>query len=191
MNGSEAASDEYDSYVAPVCGMLLNAVDERRLADYLSGLRRNAMGLSHADTEGDLLAARRLIAAGAISSQPRHAVRNSQELLQRYGDGERDFSGSDMETDWDHGLNGNCLDGVRLQDSWLSESFVGASLRGSCFRGSNVKASDFSNADLRGSDFRDALLCGTLFLNARLEQALFEGASYHNHWMKDGEVPDW
>lgn len=190
INDNEHISDEYDAYVPKIAQMLDGGTDIRQLADHLCNLRRIVMGMSHTDSAADTHVAQRLIAAARLSvhSCP---VYSFHELFQRYADGHRDFTETDIDFSRDDSCDGKCLDGAILDESWLSCSFVGASLRGCCFRRSNVKASDFSNADLRGADFRGAALCGTTFIGAKTEGIRIEGAYYHSAEFKEGEVPNW
>lgn len=148
------------------------------------------MGISRTDATADDHVARRLVNAGRLAARA-CPVYSFRELLLRYADGYRDFTGSELEFDTADPCDGKCLDGAILDDSWLSGSFVGASLRGCSFRRSNVKASDFSHADLRGADFRGAALCGTTFHGAEMEGIKLEDAFFHHARLKSGDVPDW
>jgi uncharacterized protein YjbI with pentapeptide repeats len=117
--------------------------------------------------------------------------RTFRELLDRYGRGERDFAGSELDQDPDWNLSGVCLDGADLSRSFIVANFRGASLQDARFIEANVKTCDFRDADLRGADFTDAALCATEFGGAKMDGAKFEGASVHSHTLKHGETPDW
>jgi uncharacterized protein YjbI with pentapeptide repeats len=117
--------------------------------------------------------------------------RTFRDLLERYGRGERDSAGCELEEDLDNDLSGVCLDGADLSRSFIVASFRGASLREAQFVAANVKACDFRDADLRGADFTGAALCSTQFSGARLDEATFAGAFAHSHILREGERPDW
>ena len=190
VNDNELTNDEYESYVPKIAQMVDAGIDTTRLAEHLDYLRRIAMGLSHPDIDADARVAHRLISSSqfAACSCPVHSF---DELLQRYSNGYRDFTETDIDFNSEDSCDGKCLDGAILSDSWLSGSFVAASLRGCSFQRSNVKASNFSNADLRGADFRGAALCGTTFIGARTDGIQLGGAYYHSAEFKQGEVPTW
>src|SRR4051812_30625185 len=99
-----------------------------------------------------------------------------RELLDRYGKGERDFSGAELDQDAANDLTGVRLDGADLSRSFVVALFRGASLRGARFCGANVKTCDFRGADLRDADFSGAALCATSFEGARLDGARFAAA---------------
>jgi hypothetical protein len=61
INSNPACHDEYDSYVNTIARLLQAEVDEYKMTEHLSNLRRVSMGLSSADEERDRLVARRLI----------------------------------------------------------------------------------------------------------------------------------
>ena len=190
VNDNEAVHDEYGSYVPCIVRLLQDGVNERQLADHLSRLRCDTMGLSHIDAECDHRIALRLTSASELASRatPVHTVR---ELIDRYEKGCRDFTESEIQTTDTGSLDRIVLDGAILQASFLSASFVAASLRGCNFRQSNIKASDFTNADLRFADFCNCALCSTTFRGARLDGARFAGSYYHNHELAENELPDW
>src|SRR5581483_1854092 len=104
-----------------------------------------------------------------------------RELLERYREGERDFSGADLDQDPGDDLTGVCLDGADFSRAWLRADFRRASLRGARFREATVKACDFRGADLREADFSGAALCGADFEGAVLDGARFVGAYYHSN----------
>jgi uncharacterized protein YjbI with pentapeptide repeats len=117
------------------------------------------------------------------------SVSTFKELLDRYQQGERDFTGSELDADPENDLSGVCLDGIDLSNSWVMADFRGANLRGARFRDANVKTCDFTGADVSGADFSGAALCATVFSGARMENARFEGAYWHSHEFKAGEFP--
>lgn len=112
-----------------------------------------------------------------------------REFLDRYRNGERDFSESDLDADRDNDLSGQCLDDADFSKAFIIANFRGASLRRARFASGNVKTCDFRDADLRGADFRGAALCSALFDGARLDGAQFAGAFYHSHVFGVGELP--
>ena len=115
---------------------------------------------------------------------------SESELLRRYNSGQRRFSHLDITGDGSDALEGACLDGIELTESFLTVSLRGASLRGAVIH-ANVKTCDFSNADLTGSDFRWSALCAATFVGANMHGADFTGASVHSYKLKKGELPDW
>jgi len=115
-------------------------------------------------------------------------VESFEELLSHYAAGERDFSGSDLDSET-YNMDGVCLDGVNLSESFIFASFRNAKLRGARFCQANVKTCDFSGADLQDADFRGAGLCSTSFKGANIKGARFEGAYRHSHVFKEGDVP--
>ena len=117
-------------------------------------------------------------------------VESFEQLLRLYEAGERDFSGSDLDTDPHNDMNGVHLDGINLSESFVVASFREASLRGASFRRANVKTCDFSGADLRDADFRGAGLCATTFTGAHIEGAKFAAAYFHSYEFKEGETPE-
>ena len=119
------------------------------------------------------------------------AVSTFKDLLKRYAEGDRDFVGSELDSDPDNDLSGVTLDGADLSKSWIIASFCRARLRDVKFREGNVKTCDFSQADLTDADLTDSALCATTFNVARLDKARFEGASYHSHKLQAGELPNW
>lgn len=117
--------------------------------------------------------------------------RTFRELLDRYGRGERDFVGSELDEDPQNDLSGVCLDGADLSRAFIIASLRATSLRDVRFIGANVKTCDFRDADLRGADFTGAALCATEFTGAKLDGAKFAGSSIHSYTLKEGEKPDW
>jgi uncharacterized protein YjbI with pentapeptide repeats len=117
------------------------------------------------------------------------SVSTFHDLAARYQQGERDFAGSELDSDPDNDLSGLCLDGADLSKSSVVATFCGCSLRGAKFRQSNVKTCDFTQADLTDADFSGAALCGGIFTGARMENACFEGAYNHSYVFKPGETP--
>ena len=115
---------------------------------------------------------------------------SESELLRRYNSGQRRFCNLDITADGSDALEGACLDGIELTESFLTASLRGASLKGAVIH-ANVKTCDFSNADLTGSDFRWSALCSATFVGANMHGADFTGASVHSYKLKEGELPDW
>jgi uncharacterized protein YjbI with pentapeptide repeats len=113
------------------------------------------------------------------------------ELLRRYSEGEREFSGVEIDQREDEDLAGVCLDDVILSEAFVTASFRGSSLRRADFRRANVKTCDFSGADLTDADFRDAALCSTKFAGAIIDGVRIAGAYYHSHVFKEGDRIDW
>jgi hypothetical protein len=56
-----ACRDEYDSYAYTLCRYLMERADEYRLAEYLSRVRSDSMGLGTAAPECDIKVARLLL----------------------------------------------------------------------------------------------------------------------------------
>lgn len=103
---------------------------------------------------------------GRVKTDP-SKVPSAAELLERYGAGERDFSGLVL---YRVDLNGADLRNVKMQDTRFSYvSLRGANLENSrlgmaigCdFRGANLEGADVSHAELIYCDFRGANLKGT------------------------------
>jgi hypothetical protein len=61
VNGNPKCQNEYDSYAPGICRLLLNDADESRLAQHLSRLQRESMGMSVIDEERHHRVARRLL----------------------------------------------------------------------------------------------------------------------------------
>lgn len=113
-----------------------------------------------------------------------------RELRERYSDGERDFTGAELDEDPDCDLSGICLDGSDFSHAFIVATFRSASLIGVHFCQANVKTCDFGGANLRNADFRGAALCSTSFAGANLEGTQFAGAYFHSYTFKEGEKPD-
>ena len=77
------------------------------------------------------------------------------DVIARYRNGERDFSGTDMQ----------------------NAAKAGLDLKGIIFRGSDLSGTNFSNSELSNADFSDCNLGRCLFDNAVLRSASFEGAN--------------
>lgn len=116
----------------------------------------------------------------------------SDEVLRRYGDGERDFSSLHIEDlDGATPLRGALLDGATFTGTFMVADFEGASLRGARLDGANLKTCSFTAADLSGADFSGSALCSTTFVAARTVNASFEGAYFHSYVLRRGEIPNW
>ena len=86
-----------------------------------------------------------------------------KEVLQRYQDGERDFSGIDLSYEdlrWEN-FSGSNFSGANLSN---------ASLEDADFSGVNLSNVDLENANLEGTNLQDAIL----------EGANFQGATYYD-----------
>ena len=76
---------------------------------------------------------------------------NTQELLKRYNNGERDFSGAN--------LRGASLRDANLRGANLCcADLCWADLRGANLRGANLRGASLRDANLRGANLRDANL---------------------------------
>ncbi|MGP0017922.1 MAG: pentapeptide repeat-containing protein [Candidatus Sulfotelmatobacter sp.] len=116
-----------------------------------------------------------------------HPPESANELLSRYGSGERYFRGVDLPGG--STLNGAVLAGSDFKNSWLSDiDFRSADLRNVCFDETNVKVSNFRGADLRGASFRGAALCGAVFAEAKLDDVCTEGATWYGANVTDIRV---
>lgn len=191
INDNEKLRDEYDAYIPAIFQMLKHGDDEYRIAEHLSQLRVNAMGLSLDGLDHDRIVAQRLIQSLQFAKPGIEPPSTMRELMQLYSSGDRDFSGCEIDDSPDNDIQSQCLDGAIFDNACLSGLFVGTSFRGCSFRGANIKGSDFSNADLRGADLRGALIDGSTFKGARTDGALFEGSSSHSYKLSKGEIPDW
>jgi 2-iminobutanoate/2-iminopropanoate deaminase len=116
--------------------------------------------------------------------------RAPEEILARYAEGERDFTGLDIN---DHGaqpsFRGARLDGADFSHSFVLADFTGARLRGERFVGANVKTCVFDGADLRDADFSDAPIDGASFEGCTFDGARFEGAGSYGYTYAKGELP--
>lgn len=151
VNDDEGAVREYSSYVVGIVQLLRRGADERRVAEHLSRIQENALGISPRDPDLDQVVAARLLAAYEIAQRRIRPARSVEELLERYQAGERVFNGSRIETDESGILSGCTLDGLVLRNAFVKLSFQRASLRGADFWDAELKGSDFSQADLRGA----------------------------------------
>lgn len=99
---------------------------------------------------------------------------NKDELLEKYHNGERDFSGVDL-----HGadLSGVDLSGVDLSGTDLSGAILsGAILYRADLPGANLYGADLHDADLYRADLSDANLHGAYLYGANLSSANLHGA---------------
>ena len=119
--------------------------------------------------------------------------KTTQELIQRYAQGERTFFDVDF---CERDLQGNYpnFDGAQLTNIVFYSSFICASFRGACLRNAifrcNMKGSDFTKADVRNASFVGCAVDGTIFDGAKLEGAIFAGAFYQGCELKEGEYPE-
>jgi uncharacterized protein YjbI with pentapeptide repeats len=113
-------------------------------------------------------------------------IRNEEELLIRYRNGERDFQGYDLDDRIYHFENKQ-LENVNFSGSYIFATFESSNLCNANFSNANIKTCNFKNANLSNAVFHNALLDGTTFEGAILNGADFEGAED----MKKGEVPNW
>ena len=103
----------------------------------------------------------------------------SQELLERYANGERNFSSVD--------LSGANLIGVVLEDIIFEETtlkggkFSRSILNRANFRNANLKGTEFDMTSLNKADFRGAYLEGSLIVETSLIRANFEGAIFRGY----------
>jgi uncharacterized protein YjbI with pentapeptide repeats len=103
---------------------------------------------------------------------------SSLEVLKRYSEGERSFTG--IEVPEGDSFSRVDLSDANFDNSWLSlVDFREAILRNVCFDDTNVKISDFRGADLTGASFRNALLCGAHFKSAKLDNVSVRGATWY------------
>ena len=111
-----------------------------------------------------------------------------QELLERYGAGERYFAETDLPDGSD--LNGAILEGAYLEFSWFhSVNFSRANLKGVSFGNCNVKCANFSQANLEGANFRGAAVESINLEGANLTGASFAGSFAYGYELKDGDTP--
>jgi uncharacterized protein YjbI with pentapeptide repeats len=111
-----------------------------------------------------------------------------EELLARYGIGERYFE----ETDLPDGssLVGATLAGANLRRSFMfNADFSGADLRGAIIEFCNIKCSRFSGANLEGASLRHCAVESTVWEGANLEGVSFEGCGAYGYTFKEGERP--
>ena len=95
-------------------------------------------------------------------------VMTTEELLERYAAGERDFSGVDLRG---VNLSGANLYGVMLYDADLR----GANLGGANLNGTKLSSADLRNADLSNTNLSESNLCG-----AKLVGCNFRGTDLTN-----------
>lgn len=113
-----------------------------------------------------------------------------EELLQRYADGERCFSNSDLDYQTHDLRNLNLID-IDLSYSFIFADFRGANLTGANFSCSNIKTCDFRGANLTNANFSNAAIDGTEFKGAIFNNTNFLDASIQGGLLKSGETPDW
>ena len=104
-----------------------------------------------------------------------------EELLRRYGDGERDFRHTILPCKSD-------LAGVDLSRTILiGSSFPEANLSGANLRGATVIAANLRGADLRGAKFAGTDLTEADLTGANLSGAYFRGANLTEACLEDVE----
>ena len=119
------------------------------------------------------------------------------ELLKKYGDGERDFrctnlsgahlSGAHLSRAHLRGadLSGAHLRGTNLSDADLSGAHLsGAHLRGADLRGAHLRGTNLSDADLSGTNLSGADLSGTTIDGKRILSGAHHvfAPSPHGYW---------
>jgi uncharacterized protein YjbI with pentapeptide repeats len=105
-----------------------------------------------------------------------------EDVLRRYGDGQRQFLGVHLNNADFGGAN---LEGATFQ-GWLSSaSFIGSNLRYASFVNCNVKCADFRSADLRGATFSGSSIDAIWVDKARIEGSTFIGAYCQGYQIVD------
>jgi uncharacterized protein YjbI with pentapeptide repeats len=123
---------------------------------------------------------------------PNERIVPSDEILRRYALGERDFRSLQIEDpEGTHPLRGQTLDGADFRGSFIVADFDDASLRAARLDHANLKTCSFARADLTDADFSGSALCATTFFAASMARTSFEGAYFHSHVLRRGELPDW
>jgi uncharacterized protein YjbI with pentapeptide repeats len=118
------------------------------------------------------------IGAAPSTSPPQVRVMSKDEILRRYNDGERNFSGIIAPNSDFSGMN---MAGIIFRRAKLAPSvFKGCNLKGADFSFAEIQDSCFDNADLRNAKFPDAILFNSSFRNAKIS-----GASFHNAKISD------
>ena len=105
-----------------------------------------------------------------------------KELIKRYNDGDRDFSGAD--------LIGSDLSGAKL--TWAT--LTGANLRGASFSGSDLTGATLTGATLTGStliwtNFSGSYLSWATLIRANLIEATLTGSTLIGAEIKDVKWP--
>ncbi len=122
-----------------------------------------------------------------IPSPFHRSLATIDEIVQRYAQGERNFSYIDVDDGAD--FSNLKLSGAIFDHSFISlANFKGAELKQVSFRNTNVKCNDFSNADLEGADFQGAPVEATCFAGANLKDARFTGAEYYGFTITEDQV---
>jgi uncharacterized protein YjbI with pentapeptide repeats len=113
-------------------------------------------------------------------------VTSSQELLQGYASGERNFAHADLHGDdlWGSELQGADLQGADLGEADLRR----ADLARTSLRGANLSHALLTGASLRGADLRDANLNGAILYGVDLTHARLEGADLDGAARYDPEL---
>lgn len=109
---------------------------------------------------------------------------DSNEFIERYADGHRDFSGELLEglvlsrlLIQDLDLNGAILNNSEIVKTDIrGVDFRGSMLQNSRFYKTDISKCDFTGADLRGSNFNQVHLKKTIFDHANLSESSFTDA---------------
>lgn len=96
---------------------------------------------------------------------------STQEILERYKNGERHFSELDIEGD----LSKKNLTGISFDQCFIAADFRYCNLANSSFTNGNIKTSDFRYADLTNSKFQKLAIESTQFDWAKMDGIIFEG----------------
>jgi uncharacterized protein YjbI with pentapeptide repeats len=105
-----------------------------------------------------------------------------EDVLRRYGEGERHFLNVKLEYADFSGAN---LEGATFQ-GWLSSaSFIGSNLRNASFVNCNVKWADFRSADLRGATFSGSSIDAIWVDDAKMEGGNFIGTYCQGYQIAD------
>lgn len=104
--------------------------------------------------------------------------RGAEELLKRYGKGERYFAEAELDG---ASLSGASLSGANLSESRLSRADLsGAKLDGAKLDWAALDSANLSHASMVGASLYDAELSGADLLRAKLAGARLTGASLRN-----------
>jgi uncharacterized protein YjbI with pentapeptide repeats len=102
----------------------------------------------------------------------------AQELLERYQQGERNFSGIDLQD--------ASLQNISLRHSDL----LGANLRGANLYHADLRGTNLSGADLWRADLRQANLQGAILHNADLRDTNMREANLRGAILRDADLRD-
>ena len=113
-------------------------------------------------------------------------VSSSQDLLESYAAGVRDFPEADLHGD---DLWGSELQGIQLQGADLGEADLRrVDLAHASLRGADLSHALLTGANLRGADLRDANLSGATLYGVDLTHARLEGADLEGALLYDPEL---